>query len=143
MFPLANTSDILSRDTAWLKSFTLANIQGGFAKTGIWPFSLAIVLDTIKRRPETPLPTEDSPSKLPPTPLTSKSICWSQKAYKANLTKENLDIILWSQQRLAAQHEIDKHIKLGLLETLKIKKKRRARGKRLNLVGKEASGAEL
>jgi len=59
---------------AWLESFTLANIQGAFAKTGIWPFSPPVVLDTIKRRPETPLKAQDEPLKPPPTPMTSKSI---------------------------------------------------------------------
>ena len=59
---------------AWLKSFSVSNIQGGFAKTGIWPFSPPVVLDVITRRPETPPNDETDDLKPPPTPMTSKSI---------------------------------------------------------------------
>jgi hypothetical protein len=128
--------------TAWATSFTLANIQGGFAKAGIWPFNPQLVLDAITRRPATP-PQIEVALKPPPTPMTSKSIRRAQKAYKANPTKQNLDLILRSQERLAAQHEVDKHIQSGLFKSLKNEKKRRQRGKRLNLVGEEDSGAQL
>jgi hypothetical protein len=74
-------------------------------------------------------------------PMTSKSIRQAQKAYKANPKKENLEVILRSQERLAAQHEVGKYLQTGLLEALKNEKKRRKRGKRLNLVGKEDSSA--
>jgi hypothetical protein len=39
---------------AWHKAFSVANVQGGFAKTGIWPFLPSIVLSAITSRPETP-----------------------------------------------------------------------------------------
>ncbi|KAN0079622.1 hypothetical protein V8E54_004836 [Elaphomyces granulatus] len=48
----------------------------------------------------------------------------------------------YEQERLAAQHEIDKHLQSGLQETLKNEKKRRQRGKRLNLLGEEDSGGK-
>jgi Skp family chaperone for outer membrane proteins len=128
---------------AWEESFTKDNIQGGFRKAGIWPFSPPIVLNTIKRRPETPPDAEDESIKPPPTPMTSKSIRRAQKAYKANPTKDNLSLILRSQERLAAQHEIDQHIQRGLFETIKTEKQRRQRGKRLNLVGEENTGAQI
>jgi hypothetical protein len=128
---------------SWLESFTPANIQEGFLKTGIWPYALPIILDAISRRPETPPDIQNEPSKPPPTPMTSKSIRRAQKAYKANPSKANLDLILRSQERLAAQHEVDKHLQAGLLETLKNEKKWRQRGKRLNLVGEEDQGAQL
>ena len=50
--------------------------------------------------------------------MTSKSIRKAQKAFRQNPMKENLDLILRSQERLAAQHEIDKHIQADLLDTL-------------------------
>jgi hypothetical protein len=128
---------------SWLESFTPSNIQGAFEKAGIWPFSPPIVLDAIARRPVTPPDAQDGPSKPPPTPMTSKSIRRAQKTYKANPTQENLDVIFRSQERLAAQHEVDKHLQSGLQETLKNEKKRRQRGKRLNLLGEEDSGAQL
>ncbi len=129
--------------TAWNKSFSIANIQGGFAKTGIWPFKPLIVLDAITRRPETPPDSQNEPNKPPPTLMTSKSIRRAQKALRKNPTKENLDLILRSQERLAAQHEIDQHIQRGLLDTLTNEKKRRKRGKKLNLLGEEDIGAQL
>ncbi|TAQ86407.1 hypothetical protein B7494_g5258 [Chlorociboria aeruginascens] len=128
---------------AWHESFSISNIQGGFRKAGIWPFSPSVVLDTILQRPTTPSKDETKPTKPPPTPMTSKSIRRAQKAYKAAPTQTNLDVILRSQERLAAQHEVDKHLNKGLLETLKNEKRRRQRGKKLNLVGEEDSGAQL
>ena len=128
---------------AWVKSFSEANIKGGFAKTSIWPMKPRIVLDAIICRPETLPDTQIDSNKPSLTPMTSKSIRRAQKAYRKNPTKENLDLILRSQERLAAQHEIDRHIQSGLLDTLANEKKRRKRGKRLNLVGEEDIGAQL
>ncbi|KAF8847074.1 hypothetical protein BDZ45DRAFT_782437, partial [Acephala macrosclerotiorum] len=75
--------------------------------------------------------------------MTSKSIRRAQRAYKANPTKANLDMILKSQEKLAAQHEVDRYFYQGLEEALKDEKKRRQRGKRLNLVGEEEGEAQL
>ena len=86
---------------------------------------------------------KDKPLKPSSTLMTSKSIRWAQKVYKANPTKANLDVILWLQEQLAVQHKINKHIQAGLVETLSNEKKRRKRGKKLNLVGKENSRALL
>jgi hypothetical protein len=115
----------------------------GFRKAGIWPFSPPIVLDAIKRRPETPPDAEDKSTKPSLTPITSKSIRRAQKAYKDNPTKDNLNLIFRSQERLATQHKVDQHIQKGLFETIKTEKQRRQREKRLNLVGKESSGAQI
>ena len=81
---------------AWNKSFSLSNIQGGFRKTGIWPFKPLIVIDAITRRLETPPNTQDDSNKPPPTLMTSKSIRRVQKVFKENPTKENLNLILRS-----------------------------------------------
>ena len=51
--------------------------------------------------------------------------------------------ILRANLLLAAQHSIDKHVQNGLIEALKQEKKRRQRGKRLNLIGEEDSGPQL
>ena len=102
-----------------------------------------VVLDIIKHRPETPPDIEDKLMESFPTPMTSKSIRRVQKAYRANPTKETISLILRSQERLAAQHEIDQHIQKGLFETIKTEKQRRQRGKRLNLIGEENNGAQI
>jgi hypothetical protein len=75
--------------------------------------------------------------------MTSKSIRRAQKAYKANPTQQNLNCIFRSQEQFVAQHEIDKHLQSGLIETFKTEKKRRKCGKRLNLISEEDSGAQL
>ena len=77
------------------------------------------------------------------TPLTTKSIRRVQRAYETNPSPRKLEILFRSQQQLAAQHEIDKHVQKGLFKTIKEEKQRRRRGKRLNLVGEEAGSAEL
>jgi hypothetical protein len=81
---------------AWEESFTKDNMLEGFRKARIWPFSPPIVLDTIKRRPETPPNTEDKLTKPSLTLMTSKSIRQAQKAYKDNPTKNNLNLIFRS-----------------------------------------------
>jgi hypothetical protein len=96
-----------------------------------------IVLNQITYRPETPPDIQDEPSKPPPIPMTSKSIRRAQKAYKTNPIQANLSVILKSQERLAAQYEVDKYLNIGLIETLKTEKARRKRGKKLNLVGED------
>jgi len=88
--------------SAYQKSFTEENIQGGFAKTEIWPFCPSKVLDTITRRPITPPEAENQALQPPPTPLTSKSIRRVQREYRKNPTPENLELIFRSQERLAA-----------------------------------------
>ena len=75
--------------------------------------------------------------------MTSKSIRRAQRVYKANPTQANLNVILKSQSKLAVQHELDNHSYKALIETLKEEKQRRKRGKRLNLVGEEETGAQL
>jgi hypothetical protein len=37
----------------WHKAFSVANVQEGFAKTGIWLFLLFIMLSVITSRPKT------------------------------------------------------------------------------------------
>jgi hypothetical protein len=44
---------------------------------------------------------------------------------------------------LSTQHAVDKHIKKGLIETVISEKKRRQRGKKLNILGKEDHGLQF
>ena len=69
--------------------------------------------------------------------------CWSvrrmHKAYKKCPTRKQLSFIFHANTRLAAQHSINKHTITGLITALKHKKKR-SRGKQLNLIGEEDTG---
>ena len=106
-------------------------IQHSFAKPGIWPINPTNTLSLItNKRTVTPPPPEVleglEPLPLPvKTPLTSKSIRHIQRQYHLDPSPSKLDLLFRSQQKLAAQHEIDQHIQGGLLETLKDEKKRR------------------
>ena len=77
----------------------------------------------------------------PPTLITLKSICRLQREYKVNPSIELLKVIFRSQERLAVQHEINKHVNSGIIESIEIEKKRRRHGKKLNLVGEEDNRA--
>ena len=48
-----------------------------------------------------------------------------------------------ANERLAAQHAIDEHTKRGLIETVKEEKKKRQRGKKLNVLGNEDHGLQF
>jgi hypothetical protein len=53
---------------------------------------------------------------------------------------ENLDVIFSVSRTTHCTHDVDKHLQSGLKEALKEGRKRRQRGKRLNLVGEKDSG---
>ena len=65
------------------------------------------------------------------------------KAYKKSLTAKQLTFILNANTRLAAQHSINQHTITGLIGALQTEKKKRSRGKRLNLLGEEDNGPLL
>lgn len=77
------------------------------------------------------------------TPMTTKGVRRLQREWQRNPTPGKLSLLFRSQEALAAQHELDLHIKRGLFEIIKEEKRRRQRGKRLNLVGEEGMGAQL
>ena len=64
-------------------------------------------------------------------------------AYKQDPSQDKVKLLFKANERLAAQHAIDQYTKKGLLEALEIEKKKRTRGKRLNLIGKECSGPQF
>ena len=48
-----------------------------------------------------------------------------------------------ANERLAAQHALDEHTKKGLIKTVKEEKKRRQRGKKLNVLREEDHGPQF
>ena len=48
-----------------------------------------------------------------------------------------------ANERLAAQHSLNEHTKKGLIKTVKEEKKRRQRGKKLNVLGEEDHGPQF
>jgi hypothetical protein len=122
---------------AWQESFTPANVASGFAKSGIWPFNPAIVIDKIT------IPTAPQCAQPIATPMTCRAVRRIQKTYRKAPDSLILQKILRANDKLAARHEIDQHLIQGLMEALRYEKKRRKRGKRLNLVGEEDKGPQF
>lgn len=75
--------------------------------------------------------------------MTCKAVRRVQRQFRKAPSPTILSKILRANERLAAQHSIDQHVVNGLINTLRNEKKRRQRGKRLNLVGEEDSGPQF
>src|SRR5450432_1396398 len=118
---------------AFKEAFSKEHIERSFEKAGIWPFNPSIVIDILAKpsleEPETLLEVQ--------TPMASRAIRRIHRQYQLNHSASKLKLILHGHEKLAAQHSIDEHIINGLQEAFQIEKKKRARGKRLNLVGQE------
>jgi hypothetical protein len=121
---------------AWDASFTKENIESGWRKTGIWPFHPSVVLSKIKRPSTPPNPQLDHEIK---TPLTVKGLRRFQKSCLQQPTQVKLKKLLRANETLLARTAIAEHRARNLQEALQIEKKKRQRGKRLNLAGKETS----
>ena len=124
---------------AWNEAFTEKNILSGFKKTGIWPYNPSPMLSTISK----PLPaTTHTPPGLK-TPLTSRAIRRIQRQYSYAPTSVIVKKLFRSAELLSSQHSIDTHILKGLTQSLKNEKKKRQKGKRLNLLGEDDSGPQF
>ena len=124
---------------AWQNAFTLANITSAFAKTGIWPLNPSIVLSKITIQPtEAPI----IPQELK-TPMTSHAVRRLQQQYRKAPSSPLLTKLFRANERLVSQHSIDQHTLNGVIGALKLEKKKRRRGKRLNLVKEEDFGAQF
>jgi hypothetical protein len=77
------------------------------------------------------------------TPLTCRITRRTHREYKKALTRKGLELIFRGHEQLAAQDSINKHIIKGLQQSLQLEKRKRNRGKRLNLVGEEDCGPQF
>ncbi len=75
--------------------------------------------------------------------MTCRAVRRIQLQYRDNPKSPLLAKIFRANERLASQHSVDLHIQKGLAISLRNEKKRRNRGKRLNLVGEEDSGPQF
>ena len=119
---------------AWQDSFTLKNILSAFEKTGVFPLNQDKTLTIIRKKEEPRLPEDQG------TPLTCCEIWGVQREFqfgtpqKAGKAAKMLGHIAY---KLAAMLEVQHHVTRGLHKALHLEKKRRQRGKRLNLLGEE------
>ena len=121
---------------SWNAAFSEKNIKSSFRKTGIFPYDPDLILSRITR-PTTPLASE---RLIEATPITCKGVRRLHKAYKASPSARRLSTIFHVNNKLAAQVSIQEHTIIGLIEAIKYEKQKRARGKRLNLLGQVNQG---
>jgi hypothetical protein len=122
---------------AWEDSFTSTNILHTFEKTDIFPINSSKILTIIQKK------EEPEGFQKPGTPLSCRGIRSLQRdLYKGTPSKaakaaQRLGHIAY---KLAAIVEVERYINRGLHKILQLEKRRRQKGKRLNLLGDEATG---
>ena len=117
----------------WIRVFSEENIASGFRKTSIFPLNPNIVLDKINKKQSINAPV------IPKTPKTCRFVYQVQHTYKFKPKDIFLSKLLRANEYLAAERSISQHVIKGLLKALKQEKKRRKRGKRLNLLSEDKS----
>lgn len=128
---------------AWELALTEDNILSVWEKTGIVPYNPSKVLDKLKTRPLAPPKDETTTqdSKEPPTPRSAKAFRHFKLQFQRNLTKSILRRLFKSAEQASAEREIANFRAAGLREALDIERKKRQRGKKLNLLGEVADGS--
>ena len=124
---------------AWQEAFISKNITSGFAKTGIWPYNPSPMLIKITK----PLPAIPDVPTSPKTPLTCHAIRHIEKEYRKAPNSAIVRKLFRATEKLTSQYSIDIHTIKGLTQTLKNEKKRRQKGKRLNLLGESDLGPQF
>ena len=121
---------------AWQQAFTPMNIASGFARMGIFPYNPSLLIDVItKPKPPTPPPV----SIILKTPMTNRTVRHMQRNYKNAPSSPLLTKIFRVNEKLATLRSLDSHMIAGLKRVVILEKKKRQRGKRLNLLGEEDS----
>jgi hypothetical protein len=117
-----------------------SNILSAWKKTGIWPYQPSVILSAIAPlRPQTP---EASPDAIL-TPYTTKRIRQFSKIHAKNPSKAAFRKLIKANESNAAKASIAEHRAEGLKEALQLEKKKRRRGKKLNLTGEPLGKAQF
>ena len=127
---------------AWEVSFTSKNIDSAWRATGIWPFNPEKTLAICRRAPKQPTtPIKKTHIQFAiNTPLSSHAMRQLPRNSHLNSQDVYVQALLRGSEQLAAQVNCLQFKNKGLLETLKVEKKKRAQSKRLNLLGEEDNG---
>jgi hypothetical protein len=128
---------------AFNNSFSEANILSTWAKVGIWPFNPLIILKVLAARPFTPSASSDSTSESIKTPYTAKHMRQFTKTFYNAPTKAAFRKLIKANESNAAKAAIAEHRAEGFKEALLWEKKKRRRGKKLNLSGEEPGKAQF
>jgi DDE superfamily endonuclease len=129
---------------AWTEAFTMERILHAFEKPGIWPPDPEKVLG-ILQKPAIPTTPVQASTELVPLqiPITCRAIRQAHRAYQLELDQAKLEKLMNANIQLAAQQSINEHVISGLQYALAIEKKKRTRGKKLNLIGEQDSKAQF
>ena len=126
--------------SAWQKSFTTENIQSAFEATGIFPLNASQVLnilDPSSHTPQRPAPTHAK------TPVTFKSFRYAIQMQKKAGSTEGLERIRDGFAKVITERDLNKATVEQLTEALLMEKKKKQRGKRLNLLGEEDNKPQI
>jgi hypothetical protein len=124
---------------AWISAFSVKNVLYSFENPGIFPYNPSKILNILQK----PIPELCRTANLLHTPMTSRAIHRAHRVFKSEPTEQRLDMILRANLRLAAQHSIDQHTIIGLTNAMKLERKKRQRGKKLNLLGESDVGPQF
>jgi DDE superfamily endonuclease len=119
---------------AWTKAFTAKNVRNAWEATGIHPFNPNKVLSTFVR-PKVISQTSPNQTK---TPVSTRAIRRTFKQLqKKGQIGERAKILLYASEKLATELEIVRYENQGLRKAIFYEKKKRKRGKAMNLYDPE------
>jgi hypothetical protein len=125
---------------AWATSFTTENIKRAWEKAGIWPINGEIVLSRLSSQYQDQVNKAIRPISIPESSIQLRRITRDVSRVPA---PQKVDYLCDIAEELFAQHEIDQITITGLIESLKLEKVKRKRGKALNLLGESSSSTEI
>ncbi|RDL32578.1 uncharacterized protein BP5553_09034 [Venustampulla echinocandica] len=138
---------------AWMKSFTESNMQAAWKDTSIFPYDPEVVLGTLRRldqEKETDLnqdqdqeQEQESLAKVLKTPKSAKSFRRFQHEFNKNASTYFIKKLFKANLELAARDSVNNYMIYRLIESLKNEKRKRSRGKRLDLSGVATGGAQF
>ena len=124
---------------AWTKAFDARNVRKAWETTGIHPFNPGKVLSTFVRSENI---SQRSPRQIK-TPTTTRSISRTfQQLQKEGHVNKRAEILLRTGEKLATELEIVQHENQGLRRAVFHEKKKRKRGKAMNLYDPEDNEAQ-
>ena len=129
---------------AWIEAFTEKNILKSFAKPGIWPCDRSQIINILQKPKDQATEFElERQASILQTPKSCQAVHRMHKVFRLQRAEPILDKILNSNIHLAAQVSIQNHIITGLREAFQIEKRKRRKGKRLNLLGENDVGPQF
>jgi hypothetical protein len=136
--------------SAWQKAMTRRVITSGFTKTGIYPFEPSVVLDQLEPNASRSSPNElqdtsdesDEEPEEPDEMTLATDVIGVRRLVRAIREEQvsvssNVDLLIKSMESLIVEHDILRHEKAQLNDTLISELRRRKRGKPLGLIAKD------